>query len=161
MKNVKRLQKEMLENETPAQYFYIQPLPNDLLTWHFTFIGPEDTDYEGGLYHGYFSLPADYPLSPPDIYYLNESGRYQPNTKICLTITSYHKSDWTPAWSLRTMMEAANAYFVVDGDGIASMITSKEERKAFAKKSRDFKCSHCGYISDIEKKILNGRKQTK
>lgn len=161
MKNAKRLQKEMLENENPAQYFYIQPLAGDMLTWHFTFLGPEDTDYEGGVYHGYYKLPSDYPLSPPDIYYVNESGRYETNKKICLTITSYHKSDWTPAWSLRTMMEAANAYFVVDGDGIASMVSTPEVRKDLAKKSRNFNCPQCGYVTEIEKRILKARKPSK
>lgn len=91
MKNLKRLLKEKIENETPAQYFYVQPLPNDMLAWHFTFVGPEDKDYDVGIYHGYFSLPADYLLSPPDITYLNDSGRYEPNKIICLSITSYHK----------------------------------------------------------------------
>ena len=158
MKNVKRLQKEMAENKVPAEYFYIQPLASDMLNWHFTFLGPEGTDYEGGIYHGYFQLPANYPLSAPDIYYLNPSGRYEPNTRICLTITSYHNEEWTPAWCLRTMMEAANAYFVVDGDGIASMRCSSEERKAFAKTSREYKCSHCGDVAEIEKKILGARK---
>ena len=158
MKNIKRLQKEAAENKIPGQYFYIQPLPTDMLTWHFTFLGPEDTDYAGGIYHGYFSLPANYPLSAPDIYYTNESGRYNPGEKICLTITSYHNEEWTPAWTLRTMMEAANAYFLEDGNGIASMSTDAETRKAFALTSREYKCSHCGDITEIEKKIIAARK---
>ena len=158
MKNIRRLQKEAAENKAPGEYFYIQPLPNDMLTWHFTFIGPEGTDYEGGVYHGYFTLPANYPLSAPDIYYTNESGRYEPNTRICLTITSYHNEEWTPAWTLRTMMEAANAYFIDEGDGIASIRCSSEQRKEFAEKSRNYECSHCGSVAEIEKKILAARK---
>lgn len=42
-------------------------------------------------------------MSPPDIYFMTENGRYQTNKKICLNITSYHKESWSPAWTLRTM----------------------------------------------------------
>lgn len=160
MMKAKRLTKEKIENQVPGRYFYIQPLPDDMQKWHFTFIGPEGTEYEGGIYHGYFDLPHDYPLSPPNIYYLNESGRYEPNKKICLTITSYHASEWTPLWSLRTMMEAANAYFIIDGEGIGSMKSSAEKRKELASKSRNFSCSHCGDVTQFEKVILDARQSS-
>ena len=64
----------------------------------------EGSPYEGGLYHGYFEIPHDYPMSPPNIYFMNESGRYLPNKKVCMNITSYHKEEWSPAWCLRTML---------------------------------------------------------
>ena len=83
------------------------------MTWHFTLIGIPDTPYENGIYHGYITLPSNYPMSPPDLYFLNESGRYSTNTKICLNITSYHKDTWSPAWGLRTIMEAFSAYFFI------------------------------------------------
>ena len=59
-------------------------------------------------------------MSPPDIYFYNESGRYQINTKICLNITSYHKDTWSPAWGLKTIMEAFTAYFFIDGCALYS-----------------------------------------
>ena len=159
IKNNKRLLKEKEENSVPSDSFYIQPLKGDLYKWHFTILGSKDTAYEGGLYHGYFVLPPDYPLSPPDIYYLNESGRYKINTKICLTITSYHKEAWTPAWTLRTMMEAVNAYFVLEDNGIGSIKENESVRREKAKKSRGYVCSHCGSLLDIEKKVLEARKK--
>ena len=58
--------------------------------WHFTILGMPDTPYEGGIYHGYFELPKEYPLKAPNLFYLNKSGRYDTNRKVCLTITSYH-----------------------------------------------------------------------
>ena len=152
-KKSKRLIKEMQENKKPGHLFYLQPLPGDMYTWHFTFIGQKDTPYHNGLYHGKICLPSDYPLSPPDIYYLNENGRYKINSKICLTITSHHKESWTPAWTLRTMMEAICAYFLVDDSGIGSIRNNADTRKKLAAKTRDFKCSHCGYLTEIEKTI--------
>ncbi len=148
-----------MDNQTPSEFFYIQPLQNDMFKWHFTMRGMPGTCYEGGLYHGYFDIPHDYPLAPPNIYFMNQSGRYQPNTKICLTITSYHKEEWTPAWTLRTMMEAVCAYFTVDDSGIGSLKSSDNERKAFAISSRTYKCPHCGDLASAEKLILESHKK--
>ena len=157
----KRLMKEKKDNDTPGEFFYIQPLKEDYYTWHFTFMGPKDTCYDKGLYHGKILLPSDYPLSPPDIYYLNKNGRYNINTKICLTITSHHKESWTPAWTLRTMMEAINAYFLVDGGGIGSIRTDAKIRSSLALESRKFNCSHCGKLADIEKLIEANKSKNK
>ena len=158
IKHLKRIQKDIKETQAPSHYAFVQPLKHDLLTWHFTFLGPEDTEFAGGIYHGYFKLPHDFPMSPPDIYYLTESGRYTPNTKICLTVTSYHKEEWSPAWTMRTLVEAVNAYFLVDGDGIGSERVDAEERRRLAEKSRGFVCEHCGEVREIEKRIVGARK---
>ena len=107
-----RLLKEKKVNANGYETFYIQPLPSNLYEWHFTMKGPKGSVYEGGLYHGYFQIPKDYPLAPPNIYFMNKSGRYEINKKICMNITSYHKEEWTPAWTLRTMMQAISAHFV-------------------------------------------------
>ena len=107
-----RLLKEKKVNMNGYENFYIQPLPKNLYEWHFTLKGAEGSVYEGGLYHGYFQIPKDYPLAPPNIYFLNRSGRYEINKKICMNITSYHKEEWTPAWTLRTMMQAIGAHFI-------------------------------------------------
>ena len=160
MKNIsKRLLKEKKENEKPGDHFYIQPLPNDYYTWHFTFLGFKKTPYKDGIYHGKIVLPKNYPISPPDIYYLNQSGRYEVNKKICLTITSYHKEQWTPAWNMRTVMEAITAFFYTEGSGIGYMKGTPKERQAFAIKSRDYKCTECGKVTEIEKLILNHQKK--
>lgn len=155
MSYLKRILKEKEENKNGFKYFYIQPLQNDNYTWHFTLKGPEGSPFENGLYHGYFEIPHDYPLSPPNIYFLNESGRYQPNKKICMNITSYHKEEWSPAWTLRTMMQAIIAHFIVEDNGIGSLKKSSGERKSLAVKSRGYKCSKCGAIEDIAKKFLD------
>ena len=160
MKNMKRLSKEKLDNETPDEFFYVQPLNNDMFKWHFTLKGMPGSPYQGGLYHGYFEIPNDYPLSPPNIYYLNESGRYQPNTKLCLTITSYHKEEWTPVWTIRAMTQAMCSYFIVDDSGIGSISKTQDERKKIAITSRNYKCPQCGPLVDIEKLIIEKHKKT-
>ena len=159
MKNAKRLAKEKEDNLTPDEFFYVQPLQDDMFKWHFTLRGMPGSPYENGLYHGYFEIPNDYPLSPPNIYFLNESGRYQPNTKLCLNITSYHKEEWTPAWTIRSMTQAICSYFIVEDSGIGSISKSESERRKMAITSRTFKCPHCGQLEKIEELILAKHKK--
>ncbi len=154
-----RLLKEQKANANGTEYYYIQPLEDDLLRWHFTFKGLEDTVYNNGLYHGYIQIPQDYPLSPPDIYYLNESGRFSPNTKICLTITSYHSESWSPLWTFEKMVQAMIAHFLIDDSGIGSLKENDNQRKQKAKSSRDYICSHCGPINEIDQKFISIHKK--
>lgn len=53
-----------------------------------------DSMYSSGKYHGRILLPHNYPFSPPDIMLLTHNGRFECNTKICLSITSYHPDMW-------------------------------------------------------------------
>ena len=47
---------------------YAEPLPSNMLEWHFVFIGPDDTPFQGGQYHGKIKFPPEYgrflPLPP-------------------------------------------------------------------------------------------------
>ena len=43
---------------------------DDMYEWHFTIRGPEDTPFEGGVYHGIIRLPSEYPMRPPSILFL-------------------------------------------------------------------------------------------
>ena len=151
-----RLEKEKIENKKPGETYYTQPLQSNKYHWHFTLKGVKDTCYEGGLYHGLLELPVKYPLEPPNIFFLNDSGRYQPNVKICLNITSYHKESWSPVWGVRKMMEALTAYFVCDEGGIGSLVKTPKERALIAKKARTFICPECGPLTEIEKIIESG-----
>ena len=153
----KRLENECEQNKTPGEFFYIQPLPNNRLLWHFTLLGSEDTPYHTGIYHGYIEFPKNYPMSPPDFFFLNENGRFAPTTRICLNISGYHKESWTPAWNIRSMMEAINAFFNVDEGGIGSLRLTANERKEMAKKSRNYTCPECGPVLSIETLIVNHR----
>lgn len=123
----KRLLREAKKNQEKNDYYYVQPLKDDLMTWHFTFKGLEGTDYEGGIYHGYFKISPEYPITPPDFYFLNENGRYSINKKICTNFTSYHRESWTPAWTIATMLKAIIAHFETEDTGIGSIKKTKVE----------------------------------
>ena len=97
---VKRIMRELreLEAET-SEEFAAEPLESDIFEWMFAVRGPRGTDFEGGIYLGRISLPADYPFKPPTFMLLTPSGRWEVNTKICLSISSHHPEHWQPSWS--------------------------------------------------------------
>ena len=59
-----------------SNYHNEQPVGN-MFEWHFTFLGAKGTPFEGGLYHGSISLPANYPKSGPSVRLLNPNQRFK------------------------------------------------------------------------------------
>ena len=84
---------------------------------HFTIRGAEGTDFEGGMYHGRILLPPDYPFKPPHIIFLTPSGRFETNTKVCLSFSAYHPELWQPAWGIRLILEALISFLPTPADG--------------------------------------------
>ena len=76
--------------QDPPPNIRAHPSPSNLLEWHYALEGAKGTDYGGGVYHGKVTFPADYPFKPPSIVMLTASGRFQPNTKLCLSMTDFH-----------------------------------------------------------------------
>lgn len=48
-------------------------------------------------------FPSEYPFKPPGIKMLTPSGRFQPDKKICFSMSDFHPGSWNPAWSVATM----------------------------------------------------------
>ncbi|GAA5799035.1 hypothetical protein HPULCUR_004444 [Helicostylum pulchrum] len=120
------------------------PLEDNIFEWHFTVRGPKDTDFEEGRYHGRIILPNEYPFKPPELIFLTPNGRFELNTKICLSITGFHPEFWQPAWGIRTVLLAVVGFFPTEARGaIGGLDYTKEERKRLAKKSIDWVCSVC------------------
>lgn len=143
---VKRIMREALElQREPSAHYIAAPLEDNLFDWHFTVRGLDDSDFQGGRYHGRILLPSNYPLAPPDVILLTPSGRFQCNTKICLSVTSYHADSWQPAYSIRTVLTALISFMNTPPAGaIGSLDYPSDERKAYARQSRTWKCEHCG-----------------
>ena len=153
---VKRLMREAQELHEPTKDYSAKPLDDNLFEWHFTFRGPNDSDFDGGFYHGRIILPPEYPMKPPSIMLLNPNGRFELNKKICLSISGYHPESWQPSWSIRTAILAIIAFMPTRGDGaIGALDYTPEERKTLAQKSRSYSCSACGKISELLSKDEN------
>ncbi|KAJ4886770.1 Ubiquitin-conjugating enzyme E2 32 [Raphanus sativus] len=136
---VKRILQEVKEMQAnPSDDFMSLPLEENIFEWQFAIRGPADTEFEGGIYHGRIQLPADYPFKPPSFMLLTPNGRFETNTKICLSISNYHPEHWQPSWSVRTALVALIAFMPTSPNGaLGSVEYPKEERRALAVKSRE------------------------
>lgn len=70
--------------------------------------GPEQTPFEGGIFNLELFLPAEYPMSPPQVRFVTRI--YHPNIdwigRICLDIL---KEKWSPALQIRTVLLSIQA----------------------------------------------------
>jgi ubiquitin-conjugating enzyme E2 J1 len=130
--SIKRLTKEMTNMlNKPSYEYYAEPIKDEIFEWHFTIRGPPGTDYEGGIYHGIITFPETYPFKPPSVQFLTPNGRFEVNTKICLTFTNFHPEFWQPAWTIRTILIGLISYMPVEEDAmsIGAMMMNSNERK--------------------------------
>ncbi|KAI9457746.1 UBC-like protein [Lactarius psammicola] len=144
---VKRIMQEARElANDPSTEYSAAPLEDDIFEWHCTLRGPSGTDFEGGLYHFRIRLPAEYPFRPPSIMLLTPNGRFELNTKICISFTNYHEELWQPAWGVRTAIIGLQGFFPLKGQaamGIGALEAPSSERKRLAALSRDWVCPRC------------------
>ncbi|KAK2960450.1 putative Ubiquitin-conjugating enzyme E2 J1 [Blattamonas nauphoetae] len=146
--SVRRLMKEMSDLHKicgPDKEFCVAALDDNIFEVHFTIRGTSDTAFEAGLYHGKLIFPPDYPFKPPEIYFLNPNGRFALQTKICLSISSYHPEEWQASWDTRTMLIAIAAFFPTPSmGGIGGLDYSDAQRRDLAVASQKYKCPVCG-----------------
>lgn len=136
---VKRILQEVKEMQAnPSDDFMSLPLEENIFEWQFAIRGPGDSEFEGGIYHGRIQLPADYPFKPPSFMLLTPNGRFETQTKICLSISNHHPEHWQPSWSVRTALVALIAFMPTNPNGaLGSLDYKKEERRVLAIKSRE------------------------
>ncbi|CAN6467920.1 unnamed protein product [Victoria cruziana] len=66
------------------------------------------------------------------------NGRFETQTKICLSISNHHPEHWQPSWGVRTALVALIAFMPTKAEGaLGSLEYPKEERHALAIKSRE------------------------
>jgi ubiquitin-conjugating enzyme E2 J2 len=64
-----RLKQDYLRlKKDPIPYVVAEPLPSNILEWHYVVSGPENSLYEGGYYHGKLLFPAEFPFKPPSMH---------------------------------------------------------------------------------------------
>ncbi|KAI0933907.1 hypothetical protein AcV5_005925 [Taiwanofungus camphoratus] len=144
---VKRIMQEARElANDPSTDYTAAPLEDDIFEWHCTLRGPPGTEFEGGLYHFRILLPTEYPFRPPSIMMLTPNGRFELNTKICISFTNYHEELWQPAWGVRTAIIGLQGFFPLRGTaavGVGALEYPPTERKRLAALSRDWVCPRC------------------
>jgi ubiquitin-protein ligase len=89
----RRLTKELRAlAKDPIKSPKITVAPNEanILEMHYVIEGSDNTPYAGGIYHGKLIFPKDYPLKPPSVLMLTPNGRFQPNRRLCLSMSDFH-----------------------------------------------------------------------
>ncbi|KAJ4393613.1 Ubiquitin-conjugating enzyme E2 6 [Gnomoniopsis smithogilvyi] len=133
----KRLTREYqaLQKE-PTPYISAHPCESNILEWHYILTGPPDTPYHNGQYWGTLMFPPDYPFKPPAIRMHTPSGRFQPSTRLCLTISDFHPRSFNPAWSVSTILTGLLSFMTSNEITTGSISASTEERKLLSARSR-------------------------
>jgi ubiquitin-protein ligase len=124
------------ENDDKYSYVRMGPYGNNLLKWHFSVMGPPNSEFDGGIYHGRVLLPKDYPGSPPRVQVLTPSGRFIPGHDICLSASNYHPESWTPKWTILSLIDALRLHMVTQANEIGGSSATPTERRKYARASR-------------------------
>ena len=111
-------------------------LRRDLNRWHYVLTGPEDTPYHRGQYWGTLIFPPNYPFAPPAIRMHTPSGRFQPSTRLCLSISDFHPKSFNPAWEVSTILNGLLSFMTSNEITTGSLSASSQERKIYAARSR-------------------------
>ena len=94
---------------------------------------------------------------------MTPTGRFETNTKVCLSFSAFHPELWQPAWGIRLILEALISFLPTPADGaIGAIDWSPKERQALAKKSVNWECPLCGKTADLlpkKKESSDGEKK--
>ncbi|KAI0063989.1 UBC-like protein [Artomyces pyxidatus] len=132
----KRLSKEyVVMQREPPPFVWAAPDEKDILTWNYIIHGPPDSPFTGGEYHGVLLFPSEYPFKPPGIKMYTPSGRFQPDKKICFSMSDFHPGSWNPAWSVATILTGLVSFMLSDEMTTGSVTTSDAEKRLYAARS--------------------------
>ncbi|CAJ0931905.1 unnamed protein product, partial [Mesorhabditis belari] len=145
----------------PVPLMQAHPLHSNILEWHYVIFGAPATPFEGGVYHGKLLFPADFPFKPPSIFMITPNGRFQTNTRLCLSISDFHPDTWNPAWTVGTIITGLMSFMNEAAPTLGSLNTSDAEKRLLAKKSKAFNlqdkifCDLFSELTDEYKKELS------
>ncbi|KAG8927120.1 Ubiquitin-conjugating enzyme E2 6 [Tulasnella sp. 418] len=83
-------------------------------------------------------FPPEYPFKPPGIKMLTPSGRFQPDKKICFSMSDYHPGTWNPAWSVATICTGLLSFMMSDEMTTGSMTSTDADKRVLAQRSHDW-----------------------
>ena len=122
----------------PPEFITAMPSESNMLKWHYVIVGPPDSPYQGGVYHGVLIFPPEYPMRPPEIRMLTPSGRFQPNTPLCLSMSSFHPETWTPVWNAGNVLVGLLSFMLEEGVAVGVVRASNKERRRLAAASHGY-----------------------
>ncbi|KAI0917934.1 hypothetical protein AcW1_006928 [Taiwanofungus camphoratus] len=138
----KRLNKEYINMQRdPPPFIWAVPDEKNILTWNYIIRGPPDSPFAGGEYYGVLLFPSEYPFKPPGIKMLTPSGRFQPDRKICFSMSDFHPGSWNPAWSVSTILTGLLSFMLSDEMTTGSVTTTDADKRAYAARSHGWNVS--------------------
>lgn len=156
---LRRLKKEYasLDKESPPGVLIVRPLETNFLHAHFLLEGPAfyDTPYEGGVYHGVLQFPPSYPMKPPAVIMRTPSGRFQPDKKICFSMSDYHEDLWNPMWNIGTILTGLVSFMNSAEITTGGMSAPASARRAFAKQSLQHVMQQDALAKELFANVLN------
>ncbi|XP_003742050.2 ubiquitin-conjugating enzyme E2 J2-like [Galendromus occidentalis] len=125
----------------PLPFIVVQPLPENILEWHYVILGTPGTPFENGIYHGKLIFPEEFPFKPPSIMMLTPNGRFKTGTRLCLSISDFHPETWNPTWNAGAILLGLQS-FMAERTRTAGSVQSTDDRKRLlAEKSLKFNLS--------------------
>lgn len=146
----------MRMKKDPVPYITAEPLPSNILEWHYVIRGPEKSLYEGGYYHGKLVFPKEFPFKPPKIIMMTPNGRFKTHTRLCLSISDFHPDTWNPAWSVSTILTGLLSFMLERAPTLGSIETSDFQKRQYAARSLEVNIkdkTFCELFPDIVEEI--------
>ncbi|SVB51924.1 uncharacterized protein METZ01_LOCUS204778, partial [marine metagenome] len=152
---LKRLAREYITIlKNPVECIEAHPLEEDLFEWYYV-LKPVQSPYNDGVYYGKLVFPSEYPMKPPDIYMITPSGRFETNTKICLSMSSFHPESWNPSWSVSTILLGIMSFMYEDTITTGSIETTIKQKKRYARKSLKFNKKFDNFKNFLKKQVTS------
>ena len=101
----RRLMKDLkkMQDEEHDQTITAIPNDSDIFKWDAIIFGPDDTEWEGGVFKLLMEFTDQYPNKPPDIRFLTKV--FHPNVyadgRICLDILM---NNWSPVYDVQSIL---------------------------------------------------------
>lgn len=70
------------------------------------------------------------------------SGRFQTDTRICLSMSDFHPETWNPMWSVATVLTGLLSFMTGTDMTTGAVETSEEEKKRLARSSMAWNMRH-------------------
>ena len=77
-------------------------------------------------------------MKPPSVIMFTPSGRFEPNARICLTISDYHPESWNPVWKIESIMIGLISFMLSGESSVGTISSSEAQCKKLAKASLDW-----------------------
>jgi ubiquitin-conjugating enzyme E2 J2 len=81
-------------------------------------------------------------MKPPSIYMLTPNGRFQTDTRLCLSMSDFHPETWNPLWSVSTILMGLYAFMLESSPTAGSIETSDAFKRRCARESWEFNTRH-------------------